>query len=292
MKWIKWIVVGVVLLVIGGLLIVWLNINGIVRRTVQSQATASLNLDTTVGGARVSLLGGSVGLSDLQIASPKGFEAPRMFSLGGTSVAVRYAELRKDPVRIDQIVIDRPRLVIEQKDGKFNFKVLMDQQSSQPASGEPLKLVINQLHVKDAQVALRPGIPGLGSEIAIPIPSFTVSDVGSGDGAQNGAAVKEVVMLLVTTMAAKAAESDKLPPEVQLLLKGDVEQLAKDMAAKYGGKAMQELTKNLPPEIGNVVGGVLDATKSGKDPGKAVEEGLKGLLGPKDKKDKPAGQPK
>ncbi len=290
MKWIKWIVLGVVVVLIGGILVVWLNLNGIVRRTVQSQATASLNLATTVGGARVSLLGGSVGLKDVQIASPQGFDAPRMFTLGGTSVDVSYGELRKDPIKIDQIVIDKPHLVIEQKGGKFNFKALMDQQSSAPSEGEPLKLIIKQVQVKDAQVALRPGIPGLNNEIAIPIPSFTVDDIGSGEGAQNGAAVKEIVMLLVTTMASKAADSDKLPPEVQLLLKGNVEQLAKDMATKYAGKAIQDLTKNLSPEVGNVVGGMLDATKSGKDPGKAVEEGLKGLLG--GKKDKPATQPK
>jgi hypothetical protein len=87
-------------------------------------------------------------------------------------------------------------------------------------------------------------------------------------------------------MAAKAAESDKLPPEVQMLLKGDVEQLAKDLAAKYGGKAIEDLKKHLPPEVGDALGGVLDATREGKDPGKAIEQGLKGLLN-KDSKDQP-----
>jgi hypothetical protein len=286
MKWIKWVVLAVAVFLIGGFFIVWLNLNGIVRRTVQSEATASLNLQTTVGGANVSLLGGSLGLSDVQISSPKGFDAPRMFTLGGTSVDVTYGELRKDPVHIDEIVIDRPHLVIEQKDGKFNFKVLMDEQSQTPSDGEPLRLIIDKLEVKDASVALRPGIPGLASELAIPIPSFTVNNIGSGEGAQNGAAIKEVVMLTVTTMAAKAAESDKLPPEVQMLLKGDVEQLAKDLAAKYGGKAIEDLKKHLPPEVGDALGGVLDATREGKDPGKAIEQGLKGLLN-KDSKDQP-----
>lgn len=292
LKWIKWVILGVVVLVIGGLLIFWVNLNSIVRRTVQSQATASLNLETTVGGANVSLLGGSLGLSNVQVASPQGFDAPRMFTLVGTSVDVTYGELRKDPVRIDQIVINKPNLVIEQKEGKFNFKVLMDQQSSEPSDAEPLKLIIDEFQVNDAQVALRPGIPGLNNEIAIPIPSFTLSDIGTADDAQNGAAIKEVVMLLVTTMAGKASESDKLPPEVQLLLKGDVEQLAKDMAVKYGGKAIEDLKKNLPPEIGGVVGGVLDASKEGKDPGKAIEQGLRGLIDSQGKKQTPTTQPR
>jgi hypothetical protein len=290
MKYLKWIVLGVVAVVLIGLVVVYVNLNSIVRKTVQSQATASLNLQTTVGGASVNLFSGNVGLSDVKVDSPQGFDAPDMFTLGGTKVDVTYGELRKEPVRVDEIVIDRPRLVVEQKGGKFNFKVLMDQQSQQPSEGEPMKLVIDKLAVNGAQVALRPGIPGLSNEINVTIPSFTVEKIGTGEGAQNGAAIKEVVMLLVTTMASKAAESDQLPPEVQLLLKGDLQSVAKEMAAKYGGQAIEELKKNLPPEVGGAVGNVLDAAKSGEDPGKAVEEGLRGLIDKK--KDKPATQPK
>ena len=286
-KSIKWIALGVVAVVVIAVVIVYFNLSGIVRRTVETQASASLNVPTKVGGASVSLFGGSLGLNEIQVSSPQGFSAPQMFALNDLDVDVSYGNLRKDPITIDQIVIDKPKLVIEQSGGKFNFKALMDQQPKQPDDGaEPMKVIIQDLQVKDAAVTLRPGIPGLSEEINIPIPSFELKQIGTGEGANNGAAVKEVVMLLVTTMAGKASESDKLPPEVQLLLKGDVESLARDVAAKYGEKALGELKKNLPPEVGNVVGGVLDATKQGKDPGKAVEEGLKGLLKPGEKSDK------
>ena len=292
MKYLKWILIGIVAVVVIGLVAVYINLNSIVRRTVQSQATASLNLQTTVGGANVSPFSGSLALSDVKVDSPQGFEAADMFTLGGTKVDVTYGELRKDPITIDHIVIDKPSLVVEQKGGKFNFKVLMDQQSKQPTEGgEPMKLIIKDLQVKDANVVLRPGIPGLSNEINIPIPTFQLQSIGSGEGAKNGAAIKEVVMLVVTTMASKAAESDKLPPEVQLLLKGNVESVAREMATKYGEKALKDLTKNLPPEVGGAVGSVLDATKTGKDPGKAVEEGLRGLLDKKGK-DKPTTQPR
>ena len=81
-KYIKWIVLAVVVVVIAGLGIVWANLNSIVRRTVERQATSSLDLQTTLGGANVSLLGGSVSLKDLSIASPPGYKAVPMFSLG------------------------------------------------------------------------------------------------------------------------------------------------------------------------------------------------------------------
>ncbi|HWP40999.1 MAG TPA: hypothetical protein VNL70_08735 [Tepidisphaeraceae bacterium] len=271
MKYLKWIVPAAVVLlvvVIGG---VWMNLNSIVRRTVQAQASSSLDLQTTVGAANVSLIGGNVRLSDLQVASPQGFQAPRMFTLGSIFVDTSFGELRSDPVRISQIQIDKPTLVIEQAAGKFNFQVLAEKQSKAPPadSGEPIRLIINQLAVNDAQVVLRPGIPGLAQEMHLTIPSFQLREIGTGEGARNGAAIKEVVSLLVTTLAQKAAESDKLPQDLRRLLSLDVEKLKQHLATELGkqlGEVSEELGSKLPPQLKD------HATE-------AVEKGIGGLLG-------------
>lgn len=283
MKIAKWIVLGLVVLIIVALTIAWLSINGIVRRTVETQATNSLNVQTTLGSANVSLLGGSLGLRDLQIASPQGFEAPRMFTLGGLDVGVSLGRLRGDPIGIDRIVIDKPRLVVEQSQGKFNFKVLMDQQSKQPSEGgkedqgQPMRLIIHDLAVNDAQVVLRPGIPGLAKEINVPVPSFNLKEIGSGEGNKNGVAIKQVVMLVVTSLAQKASQSDLLPGDVKQLLSLNVDQVKEQVQAEVNkqlGKITQQLGNALPPE-------------AGKDAGKALEKGLGGLLKGTDNKKTP-----
>src|SRR5688572_19951490 len=103
MKIFKWIVIVALVLVIVMGVIVYMNLNGLVERTVEKQATASLNLQTTLGGVSLSLFGGSLGMDDLEIASPQGFSAPRMFSMNDAAVKVRFGELRQDPVRISSI---------------------------------------------------------------------------------------------------------------------------------------------------------------------------------------------
>jgi hypothetical protein len=288
----KWILGGAVAIVIVGLGVVYLNLNAIVRRTVERQATASLDVPTAVGGASVSLFGGSVALSEIRIGSPQGFEAPGMVSLAGIRVAASLGQLRSEPARIQQIVVDRPQLVVEQSGGRFNFKVLMDQQPSSTPGERPMRLIIGELSVNDAVVVLRPGVPGLTQEIVVPIPSFTLTEIGTAEDAQNGAAIKEVVMLLVTTMASRAAESEKLPPELQLLLKGDIESVARDMASRYGGQAVEELRKNLPPEVGGAIGEMIEGARNGEKPGEAIEKGLRGLIDQKGRRDKPATQPR
>jgi len=282
MKRLKWIVACLAgLLVLAGV-IVFLNLGWIIRRTVESQASASLAVPTTVSSASVSIFGGKLRLDHIAVSSPPGYSSPRILTLGGASVAVDYGDLRKEPIAIERITLNRPTLVIEQKDGRFNFKSLMDLQPKQAESASPMRLIVRELNVNDSTVLLRPGIPGLPQELTLPIPSFRVNDVGTAESAKNGAAVKEVVMLVITTMASKAAEHEKLPPELRSLLRGDLEAVVKEFSRKYGEKLAGELKKNLPAEFG----GAVDAITGGRDPKDAIEKGLQDLLG-KDGKKKP-----
>src|SRR5690242_11264660 len=197
---IKWVVLIVLVLLIAGGLVVYFNLNGIVRKTVQDQATQQLGVQTTLGSANVGLFTGNVALNDLQISSPNGFAAPKMFTLGGTNVGVSYGQLRADPKHVESITIDAPKLVIEQAGGQFNFKALMDQMpkgepKTEDPNQQPMKLVIDKLRVNNPTVVVRPGnlsgIAGatglkLPEELTLAIPSIEMNNVGSGDGANNG----------------------------------------------------------------------------------------------------------
>lgn len=290
MKKLKWIAGSLVLLLIIIVVIVFMSINGIVRNVVESQATSSLNLQTTLASANVSLLGGSLGLNDLQIVSPTGFSAPRMFMLDGVNVGVSVGNLRGDPIAVDRVVIDKPKLVIEQAGGKFNFQTLMDLQPKQaPESGkpgdgtreqgEPIRLIVRDLSINNATVVLRPGIPGLASEINIPIPSLQLKDIGMGEGNKNGVAIKEVVMVTITSLAQKATESDLIPAEAKQLLSLNVDQVKQRVVAevnKQVGKITQDLSKQVSDQVG-------------KEAGKAIEQGIGNFLNRGQSTTRPAG---
>jgi uncharacterized protein involved in outer membrane biogenesis len=263
MKKLKWIVAIIVVVIIVGLGIVLLSLDGILRKVVETQASSSLNLPTTLGGVHLSLLGGSLGLSDLAVGSPKGFSAPQMLALGSAGVSVSYSALRDNPVRIDTITLDKPKLVIEQSGGKFNLQALMSQSSTPPPSdskgGQTMKLIINKLTVSNADVSIRPDIPGVPAEIPITIPTIELQNIGNADGAGNGAAIKDVVMQLMQAIEAKAGDSDQLPAAVKTLLSGNLSQLT--------GQVQQQLGNS----INAIKGGDSDAAKNA----------LNGLLGGK-----------
>src|SRR5947209_630249 len=153
MKWVWRIALAVVLLIVAGALVVYFSLDHIVKRSVETHATDSLNLKTDVGSASLALFGGKLNLSDLQIASPAGFTAPHMLTLGDADVAVSYGQLRQDPVHVASLTLKKPKLVIEQSGGTMNFKKAMDLMPQTPEKSEskPLKLIIDELNVQDAQ---------------------------------------------------------------------------------------------------------------------------------------------
>ena len=304
------LLVVVLLLVVAGV-VVYLYLDSILKSTVETQATDSLNLTTTLDSAHLAIFGGEVTLKQLQVASPQGFAAEHMLGLGRLNVAVKYGQLGKDPIHIQSINIDSPRLVIEQVNNKVNFKVLMDQQSKTappptPAKGEdrpkgqPIRVVIEQMDITNAQVVIRPGLPGLDKEITIPIPSIAIKNIGNADGADNGAAMKDVVMQVVTALANKASESGALSGILRDALKANVQEIAgklnKEFQKQIGGITTQlgnvtdklpaDLKNKLPPDVNQKLNAATQKLNTG-DVQKSIDKGLGGLLGgDKKKKDK------
>ena len=275
MKWLKRIAVVVVLLLIVGGVVTYLYLDRAIKTAVETQTTKQLALETKLGSAGVSVFGGKLNLSQMTIASPQGFAAPHMLALGNADVRVSYGQLNNDPVRVGRIALDQPKLVIERQGGTINFKRAADLMPQTPPkaadpSAEPMRLIIDELTINNAQVVMRPGFPGLPQEITIPVPSVVLKNVGTGDGNQNGAAVKDVVMQVIAALAASAGNSSLLPPELkefQALLNGDVSQVV----GKLGAEAQKQVLAAVPGEAGKLLSNlVADPAALTKDPGKAI----------------------
>ena len=278
MKWIRRIILAVVLLVVIVVVVIYLNVGRIVRTAVQTQASSSLNLQTTLDSVSLSLFGGKLGLHQLDVASPQGYSAPHMLEVGDTNVAVSYGQLRNQPVHVASITIDKPTLVIEQQNGVLNFKKAMDQMpksdTTSSSGQESMKLVIDELTVKDAQVVIRPNLPGMSNEITVPVSSIVMKNVGSGDGAQNGAAMKDVVMQVITALAGNASGSGALPAQLKELMNANIGQTM----SQLGAEAQKRIAQAVPGELGQALSAAAkDPQALLKDPSKALNN-VEGLL--------------
>lgn len=317
MKKLLWGVVIIVALVVIALGVGLWRIDSIVRSVVQSQSAAQLQVPVTLDGAKVSLLNGTLALHKYNIGSPAGFTAPQLFSVDNMSVAVSYSQLRQDPIHITSIEIDKPQLVLEHGGGgKFNIQALMEtlsKNASQTESTEPVRLIIDSLVINGATVSLRPGdlsnVPlvsqadlkklDIKQQYTLTLPSIRLTNIGSGDGAENGAAIQEVVMQVVSAMADQVAKSPELPEPLRLMLSGNLDavgDMVKNKLQDKLGKIGDDLNKKLSDGAEKALGQALDKKGSSKQDSpsdkkvdKAIGNELGDLLG--ERKTKKQDQP-
>jgi hypothetical protein len=237
MKLIKRIVLGAVLLIVIAVIGLYFSLNAIIRSSIQKQATQSLNVTTTLASVALHPMGGTLQLNDLEIGSPPNFSAPHLFTVDGASAAVHYGQLMGNPIHISKIVIDHPKLVVEQSNLKLNIKALMDQMSGgapapagAPAptpSGAPTTLIIDELDLNNATVDFLPGLPGVANTLTVEVPSLSLTNIGNASGSQNGAAIKDVVVTVITALASKAAATGKVPFDLNTAMTQGMDQLQK-----------------------------------------------------------------
>lgn len=259
-KLLKIALIVVPLVIIIAIVVVVLMLDGIAKRTIETQATASTKLTTTLDAAHISIFGGKVSLNDLKIGSPAGFSAPNLFDMKSLKVGVSYGQLTKNPMHIGEITVDEPRLVIEQVGGKINVKAAMDQMpASEPST---MKLIIDKLQVNNTHVIIRPGVPMLKPEYSVTIPPLTLSNIGNADGSGNGAAIKDVVKQLLAAITEKLKESDQIPEEMRTWmltntddLKARVQQEITTQSQKYIDQAKEQGTEQLQKGLEGLLGG-------------------------------------
>lgn len=265
-KAIKWILIVVPVLIILAVIILLWQLDSIARKTIETQGTASTNLQTTLDSCSISLLGGNVKLNNLKIGSPKGFSAPTLFDMKGLGVTVSVGELRQNPIKIAEITVDGPHLVVEQVGGKLNVQAAMDQMPKSESSST-MKMIIGKLQVTNTQVTLKPGLPFLQPEYSLTIPSVTLTNIGNADGNQNGAAIKDVLNQLLPAMLAKLKDAQGIPAEVKPFLSSNTDDLkaaAADQLQKQGQKYLDQAKNQANNEIQKGLGNLLAPKKDKK----------------------------
>ena len=276
MRLFRRITLAVVLLIIIALVILYFNLNRIIKHTIEVQSSDSLNLQTQLGSAHLAIFGGNFSMSDLQIASPTGFSAPRILQLDKGAVQVSYGELRSDPVHIKSLTLHKPTIAVEQANGKFNFQAVMDQMPKRdPSSNKETRVIIDQLKIEDATVVLHPGLPGLSQEIKVNVPTLEMHDVGSGEGNKNGAALKDVAVLVITSLAQKGGDMSNIDA-----LKGQLSAAVKNVQEQ----AKNEINKQMQAVQEKLKGTGLE--NAGKDVSKDISGSINKALGGNKKKDK------
>ncbi|MEE4217882.1 MAG: hypothetical protein V2I48_09750 [Xanthomonadales bacterium] len=130
------------------------RLDGVIKQQIEQVGSQTMGTSVSVGSVTTDLKNGSLIISNITVANPPGYKNTNALSLNGIEAAIDYKTLD-----IKRIIVDKPEIVIEEKNGASNFTDLLagmeDSPEPEPAEegAEPLILDIHHFRMNESRAA-------------------------------------------------------------------------------------------------------------------------------------------
>ena len=213
------------------------NLGAFLAAAIEKAGSEATGSPVEVTGAKLSLRQGRGEVAGLSVGNPVGFSGEDVFDLEDIVLDLDLASLKSEPIVIDEIRVDGPRVRAEfLRDGSLNLDVLrhrlQDSAPREPAGAAPAKLRIARLHFADGEIAVDASALGLEPR-TVKLPAFDLANLGGAEGATPDALAREILGAV-----AKQAARDVAGSEAQRLIEeklgGSITVKAKDLLKGLG----------------------------------------------------------
>ncbi len=234
-KIIGFAVIAIVVVIAAAFIYLSMNYSSIVKAGVETYGPQYTKTKVELGGVDASLLAGEISINDFLIGNPKGFKTSHAFKVRTVKVVVDLGSLTGETIHIKEIVIDAPDIIYELGSGGSNLQTIQKNVSQASGTGagkaakddggEGPKVIIDNLYIRNAKVALSAGMLG-GKKIPVPVPDIHLKDIGKdskdGKGASLGEAAAKVMDAITgsVTKSASAINLDAIKKQTEGLIKG------------------------------------------------------------------------
>ncbi|MBX2833041.1 MAG: hypothetical protein KTR23_18105 [Rhodospirillales bacterium] len=278
---------AIIVLVVGGLVYVYVNLDDIVKSTIEEAGSRVTLAEVTVDGVSIETTQNTASINGLVVGNPDGFETDYAFSLGNISVRLDGSTLTSDTIRIIEVVVDAPSVTYELGNGSSNIATIQRnvesfvQRVSGPtgaggaeggdsaeseAAASGTKIIIDNVYVRNGDVGVSAGFLQ-GKKLSASLPEIHLKDVGKDDGGATPAEVAGEILTAINASVFKAVSSlnvDGLMQGVGDLGKGVVGAVgsavsgATSGASGAGGAKLKEGADALGGAVKGLFGGSSD----------------------------------
>lgn len=274
---------AIIVLVVGGLIYVYANLDDIVKTTIEKAGTRVTLADVTVSGVSIEPTQNTAAIDGLVVGNPDGFDTDYAFSLGNISVRLDGSTLTSDTIRIIEVVVDSPSVIYELGNGSSNIATIQrnveafvqrvsgptgaggaDQKPADDVAGSEgsgTKIIIDNVYVRNGDVGISAGVLQ-GKKLSASLPEIHLTDVGKDEGGATPAEVAGEILTAINASVFKAVSSlnvDGLLQGVGDLGKGVVGAVgAVGGAASGGGTKLKDGADALGGAVKGLFGGSSD----------------------------------
>lgn len=250
------LVAALVLVVGAGAAVYFLysSLDSIVKVAIEKVGSDVTGTPVRVGKVKISLASGEGSLGGLRVENPEGFQRGSAFQFDEILMKIDIGTITKDPVVIQEIVIQHPRIryeigANETNVGRIQKNVVGHSPKGGTAGesrGKAPNVIIRDLYFRDGEVVVAQ-TAFLKEGITVPLPEVHLTNIGSGD--QGGATPGDVAKAILGNLAGA---------------------VTKAVGSMGIGELGQTAVDGLKRGNGNLGGGVKDATDQAKEFGKKM----------------------
>jgi hypothetical protein len=213
MKWVKRLIVAVVVLIVLVILGLFLFLDSIVKKGVQTVGPAVTKVDVKLGSAKISPFSGSGELKNFMVGNPEGYNTSSAIQVGSIGVSVVPGSVTADKVIIRYVKVVAPEITFEGSlTGENNLsKILANVQGTEkkkPETKEEAKGQTRKLQVDDFLLSgARVHASLLGQTLSVTIPDIHFTALGQGPEGITPAELTSKVLNAITKETIQALSS-------------------------------------------------------------------------------------
>ena len=261
MKFIKYTLLALLLIIIIAVAGVWFYLDTIVQKAVNKYGSQLVGTEVNLESFTLNPFKGMLKIGGLTIDNPNGYSSPKLLTLGGINVKVDPKSLFSDTIVVEDITIDNPTITYEMPDFSTSNVMHIQQNVAQNSAAEDKKVaeeakeddagssknvVIKKVSVANGALSAITPLQKNETALSIDLPAVEMLNLG-GEGQK--LTLKDSVVEIFNKILFNAIST------VTKVLGS-----AKDMAQKAAGAAIDSAT-NVTGEATDKAGGILDSLK-------------------------------
>ncbi len=191
MKLFKYLLISVLVLLGVVILAVSLMINTTVKTAIEQTGSQLTGASVTIDRVSISPFTGRGEVNGFKVSNPDGFRDPYAFTTDHFSIQLSLRSLLSNEIMINEIIIDRPAIFVEQKLPENNLHILLRNIRHEALSYDDTdkKMIIEYFRMSGASATLFTEIGGQRS-VTIDVGTLELNNIGRGGGRET---VEEVI---------------------------------------------------------------------------------------------------
>jgi hypothetical protein len=260
---ILFLVAVLIVLALAGVVGVILFADKAVKTAVETAGTKTLNVGVKVGKANASILAGAVGLQEITVGNPAGYQGAALLKLKQVDLKADTKSLLTKEMLIKDMKLDGMEVFVEQKGLQNNlYEVIKPLREPHKPTGK--SLVIDNLEITNVTVHVSmPAIPGQPQAPDLKLASIKMGDLGRSEKMDTAVLIGKILLAVASGIAEQG---------------GGI--LPKETVGQLGGVLDKAI------DVGKTIltpGGKTPDGKQKDSLGKTVTDGIKDLIGGKKK---------